>query len=141
LPSEGTCRLSTVHVGLGPLRTLIRHVNRAKPWTRQREGLQVYPGDHEADALETRTTAYKSALEKGDISPDDVVTHGNGSSIPSAIVEAFYRISRSLVSNFTAATFFPPQDVTPIRPLFFQVESDQEIDLEPFFLDPRFVLS
>jgi len=88
---------------------LIRHVNRANLGLGSeriskyiQEIMKLMPRDENHRPYKARAVGATAALEKG-ISLDDVVTHGNWSS--PAIVEAFYRISRSLASNFTAAIF------------------------------------
>ncbi|KAH7031998.1 hypothetical protein BKA57DRAFT_397892 [Linnemannia elongata] len=62
--------------------------------------MQLMPRDETQPSYKARAVGTTAALKRG-IPIDDVVTHGNWSS--PAIVEAFYRISRALASNFTTA--------------------------------------
>ncbi|OAQ22671.1 hypothetical protein K457DRAFT_25820 [Linnemannia elongata AG-77] len=64
------------------------------------EIMQLMPRDETQPSYKARSVGTTAALKRG-IPVDDVVTHGNWSS--PAIVEAFYRISRALASNFTTA--------------------------------------
>ncbi|KAG0326078.1 hypothetical protein BG004_003040 [Podila humilis] len=88
---------------------LIRHVNRSNLGLSSdriskyiQEIMKLMPRDDNQRPYKARAVGTTAALERG-IPLDDVVTHGNWSS--PAIVEAFYRISRSLATNFTTAIF------------------------------------
>ena len=90
-----------------PFTPLIRHVRRANLGLKTdrisnyiQEIMKLMPRDETQPPYKARAVGTTAALEKG-IPLDDVVTHGNWSS--PAIVEAFYRISRSLANNFTTA--------------------------------------
>jgi hypothetical protein len=90
-----------------PFTPLIRHVKRANLGLGVeriskyiQEIMKLMPRDETQPPYKARAVGTTAALKKG-IPVDDVVTHGNWSS--PAIVEAFYRISRSLASNFTTA--------------------------------------
>ena len=66
------------------------------------EIMSLAPRDEGQPRYKARAIGATLALERG-IPLDDVTTHGNWSS--PAIVEEFYRISRSLSNNFTTAIF------------------------------------
>lgn len=90
-----------------PFTPLIRRVNKANLGLGSeriskyiQEIMKLMPRDDTQPAYKARAVGTTAALEKG-IPLDDIVTHGNWSS--PAIVEAFYRISRSLANNFTTA--------------------------------------
>lgn len=90
-----------------PFTPLIRQVYRANLKLSSdrirnyiRDFLQLMPRDENQPPYKARAVGTTAALVKG-IPLDDIVTHGNWSS--PAIVEAFYRISRSLTTNFTTA--------------------------------------
>ncbi|KAG0366865.1 hypothetical protein BGX24_003505 [Mortierella sp. AD032] len=87
----------------------MRHVNRPNLGLSSdriskyiQEIMQLMPRDENQRPYKARAVGTTAALERR-IPLDDVVTHGYWS--PPAIVEAFYRISRSLVTNFTTAIF------------------------------------
>ncbi|KAF9119468.1 hypothetical protein BGW39_000280 [Mortierella sp. 14UC] len=91
------------------LTPLIRHVNRRNLGLSSdriskyiQEIMQLMPRDQAQRPYKARAVGTTAALERG-VPLDDVTTHGNWSS--PAIVEAFYRISRSLATNFTTAIF------------------------------------
>jgi len=104
-----------------PFTPLIRHVNRLNLGLSSdriskyiQEIMQPMPRDENQRPYKARAVGTTAALERG-IPLDDVVTHGNWSS--PAIVEAFYRISRSLATNFTTAIF--PDSRFPTQPAIF----------------------
>jgi len=66
------------------------------------EIMSLAPRDEDQPKYKARAIGAALALQGG-IPLDDVTTHGNWSS--PAIVEEFYRISRSLATNFTTAIF------------------------------------
>ncbi|OAQ22091.1 hypothetical protein K457DRAFT_57309, partial [Linnemannia elongata AG-77] len=83
---------------------LIRHVNRPNLGLSSdriskyiQEIMQLMPRDETQRPYKARAVGTTVALERG-IPLDNVVTHGNWSS--PAIVEVFYRITRSLATNF-----------------------------------------
>ncbi|KAF9113867.1 hypothetical protein BGX30_006798, partial [Mortierella sp. GBA39] len=100
-------RTTHLKVETEPFTPLIRHVRQANLGLSPdrirkyiQEIMQLMPRDETQSPYKARAVGTTATLERG-IPLDDVVTHGNWSS--SAIVEAFYRISRSLANNFTTA--------------------------------------